>query len=67
MSLIIRLYERVSGELGPEREKNDEGIRVVGRLSRMMDHVIAVPLPVPMVFLVRNYVRAAQILPLDWD
>ena len=32
-----------------------------------MGCALVVPPPVPMVFLVRNYVRAAQISSLDWD
>ena len=32
-----------------------------------MGRALVVPPPMPMVFLVRNYVRAAQILPLDWE
>ena len=39
----------------------------LGRLSRIAGHALIVPLPMPMVFSVRNYVRAAWISLLDWD
>ena len=32
-----------------------------------MGRALVVPPPVPMVFLVRNYVRVARISSLDWD
>ena len=39
------------------------------RSSRIADHKLAMPPSMPMVFLVRSYVRAAQMPPLDrdWD
>ena len=39
----------------------------LGRLSRIAGRALIVPPPMPMVFSVRNYVRAARILSLDWD
>ena len=41
----------------------------LGRLSRIAGHAQIMPPPMPMVFLVRNYVRATQISSLDrdWD
>ena len=39
------------------------------RLSRVLGRAVVVPPspPVPMVFLMRNYVRVARILPFGWD
>ena len=39
------------------------------RLSRVLGHAVVVPPspPVPMVFLMHNYVRVARISPFGWD
>ena len=39
------------------------------RLSRVLGRAVVVPPspPVPMVFLIRNYVRVARISPFGWD
>ena len=47
--------------------KNDKGIQPLGRLSRIAGRALIMPPPMPMVFSVRNYVRAAQISSLGWD
>ena len=39
----------------------------LGRLSRIAGRALIVPPPMPMVFLVHNYVRVARISSLDWD
>ena len=67
MCPAIVLPERASRRLGPEREKKDKGIQPLGRLSRIVGRALVVPPPMPMVFSVRNYVRAAWISSLDWD
>ena len=67
MCPAIVLPERASRELGPEIEKNDKGMQPLGRLSRIAGRALIMPPPMPMVFSVRNYVRAARISSLDWD
>ena len=37
------------------------------RLSRVLGRAVVVPPPMPMVFLMRNYVRVAWISPFGWD
>ena len=48
-------------------KRNVKGIQPLVWLSHNVGRVLAVPPPMPMVFLVRNYVRVARISSLDWD
>ena len=45
--------------IGSSKEENDKDILVLRRLNRIVGRAIAVPPPIPMVSLVRSYVRAA--------
>ena len=55
-------------EKKPEKDKKkSESMCVQGRSSRIMDHSLAMPPSLPMVFSVRSYVRAVRMLLLGWD
>ena len=48
------------------KEKNDKDIQPLGQLSRIVGRALVVPPPMPMVFLVHNYVRAVHMPLSSW-
>ena len=56
MGPMIRLSEEPQEEKNLKKEKG-EGMRILGRLSRIVDRGLVVPPSMPMVFYVRNYVH----------